>query len=172
MAFTFVVEDGTGLEDANSYASVQEADDYAVTNIHIAATWEAYDDETKEYLLANATRMINAMTTWYGLKAVEEAALPIPRTSWFNKQGILIDDDVVPSEVKWATIETAIRLGAADRSFERPQDGLESLRVDDIWMTFKKGYRMSPIPDLAVQYLKGLGSVYSGGPGFPKIERV
>lgn len=172
MAFEFVVEDGTGLTDANSLATVQEANDYAVSNIHASALWDGKSDEEKEYLLVYATRIICAMTVWKGTKTYPGAALPIPRIGWYDREGLLIPEDVIPVEVKYAVIETAIRLISSDRAVERPQDGLKELRVDDIWLTFKEGYRLSVIPDLAIQYLKGLGSVNTGGPGFPKIVKV
>lgn len=58
-----ILEDGTGLETANSYASVAEADAYHDSRLHSLARTAA-QTPVKERALAMATTTLDAMTAW------------------------------------------------------------------------------------------------------------
>jgi len=106
---TITVEDGTGLADANSYVSEDEADTYAEDR-GITAWTDSQDD--KEAALVRATTTLDAMyrTRFSGSKLNGRAqALEWPRINSFDYLGNLLDDDEVPIEVRDATIELAIR---------------------------------------------------------------
>lgn len=79
----FVVEDGTGMPDANSYASVAEADAHHADRGN--AGW-AGADGVKQAALVKATDYIEQVYggRWYGQRLNGEQALEWPRTSPYN----------------------------------------------------------------------------------------
>lgn len=106
---TIVVEDGTGLADANSYVSEDEADTYADDRGITAWTDSTAD---KEAALVRATTTLDATyrTRFTGSKLNGRAqALEWPRINAYDWLGNLLDDDEVPIEVRDATVELAIR---------------------------------------------------------------
>lgn len=182
MAVVFTVEDGTGLPGANSYASLEEADDILITNPHVWAAWNALkvpldpgpgDDRTaQEYLLIWGSRVLDYRVDWYGNLAVPGSGLRWPRTGVLDRDGNPIPSDVVPRAVKEATVEMARTLLVGDRTTDRDQDGLERIKVDVIELVFREGYKLPTIPSDVVMILKGLGDVTSGSTGFAKIIRA
>lgn len=82
----FIVEDGSIVENANSYVSVQYADDYfAIRNIDV---WSAFTDEQKKARLIVATQYIDLK---YGVRFKGDIVsnvqpLSFPRTPWFVKE--------------------------------------------------------------------------------------
>lgn len=172
MAFTFLVEDGTGLTGANSYATVAEADDYLVANIHVAPIWAALDTASKEYLLAWASRYLDQRATWNGDRMVNTSGLRWPRTGVYTIDDVLIADDEVPTALKQATIEMARYLIASDRSTERDQDALKELQVDVVKLVFDVSYRLPKVPSEISYILRGLGTINSGAMNFARIIRA
>jgi hypothetical protein len=106
-----VIEDGTGIELADSWATVEEADAYAESIGNTA--WTASNDEPlKEQALRRAARFIIiafnnrfAGIRTYGLSQT----LPFPRTGLLLADGILLEDDYIPPELIQAQIELALR---------------------------------------------------------------
>lgn len=74
---TLIVEDGTGLSDSNSYASVEEIDAYFSERGIIS--WN--QDGNKEHLLIIATDYLDAVygESFQGVKKTENQALCFPR---------------------------------------------------------------------------------------------
>lgn len=73
----FVVEDGTGLPDANSLVSVEYADAYfTLRDNH---SWEGVDAE-KQAWLVQATDYVVARFRFVGKPLTSDQALPFPRT--------------------------------------------------------------------------------------------
>ena len=114
---TLVVEDGTGLADANSYASVAEADTYFENRGN--AAWAALSTTNKQTALIRATDyMIQAYRpNWKGLRNTDTQALDWPReyvqridsTGGYGPYPSYYPDDVVPVEIKQACMELASR---------------------------------------------------------------
>tara|TARA_R100001143_G_scaffold62940_1_gene67674 strand:+ start:6903 stop:7415 length:513 start_codon:yes stop_codon:yes gene_type:complete len=107
---TLVVEDGTGLTNAESYASVSEADTYFTARSNPAA-WSGLTDDDKERHLRLATQYLDLHYggRWKGQRRLEEQALDWPRYDAEDRDGYDIDFDVVPVRLKHATIEAALR---------------------------------------------------------------
>lgn len=106
---TVIVEDGTGLADANSYVSEDEADTYADDRGITAWSDSAAD---KEAALVRATTTLDATyrNRFSGSRLNGRAqALEWPRLNSYDYLGNLLDDDEVPIEVRDATIELAFR---------------------------------------------------------------
>lgn len=105
---TLIVEDGTGLLDAESYTSVDEADTYH--NNFGNANWSALDIGTKEINLRKATRYMVAMfrNGWQGWRTVRLQALDWPRAYVYRDEFDFVDVHTVPWEVKECCAELAL----------------------------------------------------------------
>lgn len=104
---TLIVEDGSGLANAESYISVAGADAR-----HVAlgnAAWTGTDAD-KEAALSRATQfMLQAYRSrWAGLRAHRLQALCWPRVS-VCVDGYSVDSDIVPTEVANACADLAVR---------------------------------------------------------------
>jgi hypothetical protein len=102
-----IVENGTGLANAESYASVAYADAYfAARNVN---NWDG-NTASKEGYLRIATEYIEATYAelWKGYKRTREQALQFPRTS-LELDGFFLDDNVIPKELMNACCELAHR---------------------------------------------------------------
>lgn len=107
----FVVEDGTGKSDANSYASVAEADSYV--SLRGVTGWADLTTAEKQSALVKAADYLEATyrSGWQGRRVKSTQALSWPRLD------VVVDDypvasDTVPSPVKTAAIEMALKAGA------------------------------------------------------------
>lgn len=103
---TIVVEDGTGLEDSNSYASVEYADTYFEDRGN--ETWTDLDSNVKESALINATDYINMRwgEKFKGSLATETQALLWPRL-YVGSSALQMPDILLR-----ATVEYALRASA------------------------------------------------------------
>ncbi|MBB5277780.1 hypothetical protein HNR26_003869 [Rhizobium rosettiformans] len=172
MAFEFILETGEIVPGANSYASVEEADDYLAANIHADESWSALPEESKQKLLVWSTRYIDQRARWNGKPVSATQPLRHPRHGLKNADGIEIPWNIIAPQLKAATIEMARYLVDTDRSADRPQDGLKSLKVDVIELEFREGYSLPSVPQEINNMLAGLGSLISGPGGHAKIRRA
>ncbi len=106
MAFT--VEDGTGLPGANSYASVDFADDYFAERAIAAWTGE---DAAKQAWLIQAADYIEQVFAWrfIGSKLTDEQGLAWPRKDAVTNDGVDLEDGVMPIPLLRATCQYALR---------------------------------------------------------------
>jgi hypothetical protein len=197
MAFTFIVEDGTIVPNANSYVAVQTACDYLDENIHVGPQWEALTLDSQQKLLAWATRYLDHRAIWDGIPTADYLASPVacnvvstwaayspllnttspqalrwPRANVYDIDGRLIGMNEIPLQLIQATCEMARYLIDVDRSVERPQDGLLELKIDVVTMKFAPDYTLPNVPADISFILRGLGSISSGRTNFSKIRRV
>lgn len=111
----FLVEDGTGLDNSNSYASVAEAIAYFTDRGN--ATWLALSTAVQQNNLIKATDYIDQRfgARFIGDRVFEEQALAWPR----DNTGVTTYDydeeteiGVIPTKLKYACIEYALRANA------------------------------------------------------------
>lgn len=102
---TLIVETGAGLSNADSFVSVADADTYH-TNFG-NADWTG-TDAVKEVALRKATSVLSLGFDWDGSRASSTQSLAWPRSDVYAF-GSLVSDDVVPTEVKNACAELALR---------------------------------------------------------------
>ena len=109
MAFTFTVEDGTGLAGANSYASVSYANDYHDGRGNTLWTHSSVTDSDKEQALVRATDYIEKRFghKFRGWKESSTQALQWPRIDAEDNSGYLLPD--IPDKLKQAVAEYALR---------------------------------------------------------------
>lgn len=114
---TLIVENGSGVANANSYASVAQAD--ARLLVRGNADWDALDTDAKEMALILAT---DYMTSKYRLRWSGYRALLSQSLDWPRFQVPIVDApgiyapfpafypiNTVPTEVVNATIDLALR---------------------------------------------------------------
>lgn len=104
----FVVEDGTGLPDANSYAEVAYADEYFLERGITAWTGE---DEAKQGWLIQATDYIEQVygARFVGERMTAEQALSWPRRYAIARDGTQLANNIVPLSLVRACCQYALR---------------------------------------------------------------
>jgi hypothetical protein len=172
MAYSFVVEDGTGKVNATSYVSTDEAEDYYAPDVNFSAAWAALDDDKKEAYLSWASRILDQKTTWRGTIMTSTQALRWPRYGAINRDSMTIDPDEIPEEVKAATCELVKYLQGNDPTTGPDTDNLKSLKVDVIEIAFQPKAVESNYPSILNQILSPLGVFRVGGAGFGRIVKA
>jgi len=101
----FVVEDGTGLSDANAYITVQEYKDYH--SDYGNADYDPLDDALIKQYILNATQYMDGeyIGRYGGQKTKFEQALLFPRAWLEDEDGYTVNSDEVPLKVKQACCE-------------------------------------------------------------------
>lgn len=100
---SFVVEDGTGKTNANSYVSTAYALDYFADRGN--TSWSQMTQEKQETALIKATDYINSAFKWNGKKMTQEQALEFPRTKLVDANGYKVEG--VPVSLQQAVCECA-----------------------------------------------------------------
>ena len=133
--------------NANSYATVDEADDYFEFE-YGADEWNSLDDDTKERLLVTATRMINRFKPLYD-KLDENQSLNFPM-------------DVSPDGfdiAKEACIIQAIHLHRNHENFQEALAGMiQGLKKESLGKTSKEVTGYNPMGRYAPGVLKMLSN--------------
>lgn len=103
-----VIEDGTGVPGADSYATALELADRAA-----AYGWTLPPDTTQqEVLLRRAAEAMNALR-WKGRRATAGQALAWPRTG-ACVDGEVLPDGVIPAAIKYGQMALAAEIHADD----------------------------------------------------------
>lgn len=126
-----VVEDGTGLADAEAYISVADADTYFAARGN--ATWAALTTEAKEQALRLGADYMGAVygPRWCDDRLTATQALDWPR----GVQG-------VPEAVKRANAELAVRASAGPLLADQGA-AVQSETVGPISVTYAEGARQT-----------------------------
>lgn len=101
-----VVEDGTGISNANAYVSVAEADAYFLARNNTA--WAARTTADKEKSILYATSFLDGQFFWYGHISKSDQALGWPRILVYDQEGRSLPSNSVPQRVKDSTCELAL----------------------------------------------------------------
>ena len=140
----FVVEDGTGLANANSYLSLAEANDFFTLNAN-SGSWADFTDDQKQAGLATATRYIDVSYTYLGEVRNRDQKLVFPRRFPYRTfYGTNIRwhqvNNTVPQDIKDATCVLALsvitnnRLESVDAS---TNSNIQSIAVDTIRIAYR-----------------------------------
>lgn len=163
MALILIAEDGSGVANANSYATRAQADAYNEGRLH-AAAWTAATDATKDAALVHATRFLDANVTWQGTRVELEQALAWPRedVTW---DGHDVPSDMLPAPVRDATCELARLLIGADLQADQASDNVASIGLGQgaLEIDFKDSSRTRRVPLAIGELLQGLGRTTTGG---------
>ena len=105
-----IVENGTGLADAESYISVLDCDTILAEWGRTTDDWSALSETEKEGLLRNSTMYIDADygSRFSGSVLNETQALAWPRQNAYKTNGQSIPSNIVPAEVQRACAFIAV----------------------------------------------------------------
>ena len=139
-----------GATNANSYATVAEADAYHDSIREQAdLLWTALHTAKKERLLVQATRLIDEHFIFLGFKTNSNQNLQWPRSGVLKDgkyaQGVIdtVDQTTVPQFVKDATAEFARILNAEDTTADDDTAGFKQIMVQGISLTMDQSTRIS-----------------------------
>lgn len=110
MALT--VETGSGLVDAESYASIADVDAYIAKYYPaFVVDWAALSTSAQETHLRLGTRYIENKyrARWKGYRTTATQALAFPRTGIEDIDGYCVGSNTIPTRLIQATIEAAKR---------------------------------------------------------------
>lgn len=125
-----------GAANANSYATVAEADTYHEGRLHDEA-WDDVDD--KEAALIWAATLLDGWMVWTGSATFPATqALTWPRTGMLNRNGFAIGSTVIPNELKNAQSELARQLALSDLTANDDvvNKNITSLRAGSVALSF------------------------------------
>ncbi len=108
MAITLIQEDGTGLANANVYATIAEAAQY-LENTGRKDAWGAFSSATKNAALIQGADYLDQKyrRNFKGVRFSSAQALEWPRSEVYNELGELVPADEIPVEIGEASIEFA-----------------------------------------------------------------
>lgn len=155
-----VIVTTAGSATANSYATLVQAEDYALT-LPIRPDWAAADDATKNAALVQATRMLDTIL-WSGWRTEPTVqALQWPRQGVADREGYYLDPATIPAKVRDACCEFAVRLIADDRAADSGGLTPETIEVGPL----KIGkMRRSPIPASVLEMVREFLESAGAGP--------
>lgn len=148
-----IVEDGSGMANAEAYLSAADATTYH-TNMGNAAAWAAVGvTAVQESLLRQATEFLRNryFQRWVGRAAVAAQRLDWPRVGAYTRNYNVIASTVVPEQVKNACAELALKAASGELMPDSSQ-----------------GVKREVIGPIEVEY-----DQYSpGAPGYPRIDAM
>jgi len=111
VAFTLVVEDGSGKSTANTYLSRADATTYHTDHTG-SSDWTDATDGEKDQALILATQAIDIHygKTWKGIRSHKTQALAWPRDNVEDFDGFTLSNDSLPAKLESATAELALRV--------------------------------------------------------------
>lgn len=151
-----------GAPNANSYATLAEADAYNAGVVGGEA-WsdEAVTRDQRLRALVHATRVLDAHVDWIGERATESQALEWPRAWAPNRSGSFYSDAEVPRQVVYAVSELARRLVTGATSLTGGSTGTENLKrlkAGPVELEFKQDAVVAAavVPDDVLQMVRFL----------------
>jgi hypothetical protein len=191
MALSLTREDGTGRVDANAYADLVDADAYHEGHLY-ATAWTGATAEQKCTALVMASRLIDSLYQFGGVRAVTGQALQWPRYGCYDPDNVdggfylaavsfrfrspvgrrYVPDNVVPLGVRNATCELARELIAADRTAAPAGEGLKYQNVGSTQTGYDKADTRPVIPKIAQAMLSKYGSLLNAKSGEVKLVRT
>lgn len=150
-----------GTVGSNSYCTLKFANEYHQTHLY-ASTWEKAGDDKKTIALIMATRILDQMVSYSGIKASSTQALKWPRIGTVDEDNVAISSTIIPTRVQQATSEFARSLLVEDRTVDKAT-GLGSVKVDVIEIDYADAVtKKKVLPDVVIGMISELG-VPSGG---------
>src|SRR3990167_1017081 len=139
-----VVEDGTGLANANSYISVADADTYFADRNN--TDWDNVEEKEAALILATDYMVSMYRLRWKGYKVLTTQALDWPRYEVDKPDSnyacrAFYESNEIPIEIKRACAELALRsvvTGGLTPDVSS-DDQLSSVKVGPIELSYKEG---------------------------------
>ena len=165
---TLIVETGDIVPNANSYATVAQADARHAMSTS-ADLWDAFDLPVKEQRLVTATRMLDTLFDWNGISVLDDQPLGFPRRS----QGGYVFMRKVPTAIVNAAIDLALWLPEDVTVSGTTDDAIQEITLGPIGLKFATSSSTSSttttarplVPPEVVLMLRNWGSYLGGGGG-------
>lgn len=167
---TIVVEDGTGLNNSESYISVSDCDSYHLNRGN--SSWSNLTTEQKEQNLRKATQYIDSTYLFYGVIYKTTQSLSFPREDIEDNEGRKLDNSI-PQKIKDATCELA--LASIDKELISITDNsnyVTKQKVGDLEVEYAVGAPVDRQYRLVDRILSGLFRSKTGGGSTVKVDRV
>lgn len=137
-----VIVTTAGAANANAYASLVDAEAYALT-LPVANDWATATDPQKNAALVQATRMMDTLL-WNGWRTAPTVqALQWPRNGVVDRENYYLDPATIPAKIRDACCEFAVRLIADDRAADAGGLVPETIKAGPLDLG---KIRRSPIP--------------------------
>jgi len=161
----FLVEDGTGVAGATSYASTEAADDYAT--FWDKPEWLVLDEVDKQKALIKATVFLDTSVSYPSRILTQEQGLLWPREPFRDLEGRVVQG--LPAIL----IEVAIRIAIAGLTYDlyTVPKVLVSQAFATTRETYLGGYIENPSPEYT-EITQALRQLSSLGIGSKKIKQV
>jgi len=174
MAFTFdaTVKGAT----ANSYVSVEDADDYFSGNIFNSSWIQLSNTEKEQYLVFSTNRLETEL--YSGIPTTDTQALAMPRKGVLDVNRInYLDEDTIPTRFKNAVLELVMQY-IQEYKEESPtfskqdQARMSAIELGPITATLRNNKEHS-LSDLIKRHLRSVGyNFWLGSSPFIPVERV
>ena len=150
-----VVEDGTGLLNAESYGPVSEADVY-LEDTGYAPEWASFSATKKEGLLRAATRTADNSMDFRGNILKDTQALSFPRENLYDREGRLIVG--IPLHLRQGIYELAYSMSQNNYLTDSETSSLDSVRVGPIALELSSSAKITKtLPDMVIRLLGEYG---------------
>ena len=131
-----IVENGTGLPNADSYVTVEFADNYF--SARGVSVWATLTNTVKEQLLIKGTDFIDNIYQWYGKKEFEHQALRFPRVDIRDYEGAEIKG--IPSCLKQAVCDASLIANSGELFQTSDANGaVVSEKIGELAFTYANG---------------------------------
>lgn len=168
------IDETVGSASANSYCSIEFADDFHDTHVD-GETWADLDEDVKCRALQQATREIDTYLVFDGYATTTTQRLAFPRTGLIDPNTAAeIAGTVVPDRVKWACSEQARLIAVRQRAVESDTtlDGISSIKAGPVEIAYtqtRPGETVvaQVVGPSAYQYIACWSSVGQAGRGGP-----
>jgi hypothetical protein len=164
MAFT--VEDGTGVEDANAYVLVADADTYMSDRAR--AAWASLETPQKQAAIIEATMYLDATFYWIGEIASSSQTLLWPRVNAEDREGRSYDDQV-PQRVKDACCELAWIARSGSLMPTETEASIKKVKAGSVEVEYQSGNKVGEA-DRFAWVNRVLTSLTKGAAGGPNIS--
>lgn len=133
------------IVDTNSYLSVADADAYFLDRLNTTA-WDGATAGDKSASLIQATKAIESMK-FLGSRYLSTQKLSFPRSGLYE-DGILLDETVVPQNVKDAVCEYAILMLQEDYTAPDDLEQFGEVSVGSIRIKTNPSKGRKPVPPM------------------------
>lgn len=125
-----------GSPDANSYVTVAEAAAYFSDRVH-SELWDEFEDQAAA--LVTASQMLDWYVKWKGNRSSTTQSMYWPRVEVTRSDGTVIDETILPPELKVAVYELALSSLEKDRTADNPLAGLEQVKAGSLMVKADNG---------------------------------
>lgn len=180
MAVNLIVENGSGITNANGYVSVADANTYNDEHPH-GSTWLTVSTTDKARSIIMATRILDEQCDWYGqptynLESSVSSSnttakvqyLRWPRSGVYDLDGYVLDHNRIPDFLKDVTSEFARYLASDDRTAEPDTQGFGAVRLGSLNVTVDKFDQPPILPRSVIAMVKPYGTIRGGASGMTR----